>query len=138
MTTIFASVLFAVLGLIFVANLFSVKLTGYYEVQKRLDEIKIRGNNKPSQALKSDELSFLYNNFRYKFFAKYFNNWKITEKIKEEILFSGVDMEVDAFVILSLMCMVPPLAIILMTSANLFPLSIVSGLFPGFVLKFKA
>ncbi len=138
MNTIFASVLLGFLGFLFVANLFSVKLTGYSEVQKRLEEIKIRGNNKPSQALKSDELSFLYNNFRYKFFAKYFNNWKITEKIKEEILFSGVDMEVDAFIILSLMCMVPPLAIIIMTSAKLFPLAIVGGLIPWFVLKFKA
>lgn len=131
----------AALGLLsffLLTNIFSVRIPKQLALQKRLEEIKTRNVAKNTLDDKDDEFSFLYNNFRYKFFAKYLNNSKILDSIKNQIALSGVNIELDTFVILSVMCIIPFIVILLMTSPKLTSLALIGLFIPLNVLKFKA
>ena len=61
----------------------------------------------------------------------------MADKIKNDIMLAGVDMQIDTFIILSLMCIVPFAAVILVTTPKLLPLSLVGFFIPYNVLKVK-
>ena len=136
MSAFFASVLLGFLSFLLLVNLFSIRIPKQFALQKRLEEIKEKNINKKSN-YKDDEFSFLYNNFRYKVFAKRFAGFKLTEKIKNEIMLSGVNMQVDTFIILSVMCVVPIATILLLTTPKFLLLSILGLFIPLNVLKIK-
>lgn len=136
MSAFFASVLLGFLSFLLLVNLFSIRIPKQFALQKRLEEIKEKNTNKKSN-YKDDEFSFLYNNFRYKVFAKRFAGFKLTEKIKNEIMLSGVNMQVDTFIILSVMCVVPIATILLLTTPKFLPLSVLGLFIPLNVLKIK-
>ena len=136
MSAFFASVLLGFLSFLLLVNLFSIRIPKQFALQKRLEEIKEKNINKKSN-YKDDEFSFLYNNFRYKVFAKRFAGFKLTEKIKNEIMLSGVNMQVDTFIILSIMCVVPIATILLLTTPKFLPLSVLGLFIPLNVLKIK-
>lgn len=132
------SILLGFLCFLLLVNLFSIRIPKQPILQKRLEDIKKRDSIKTSITLEDDEYAFLYNNFRYKLFAKHLNSLKIVDKIKEQIMLSGVNMEVDTFILVSIMCVVPLAAVFLITSPKLLPLSLIGLLVPLSVLKFKA
>ena len=136
MSAFFASVLLGFLSFLLLVNLFSIRIPKQFALQKRLEEIKEKNINKKSN-YKDDEFSFLYNNFRYKVFAKRFAGFKLTEKIKNEIMLSGVNMQVDTFIIISIMCVVPIATILLLTTPKFLPLSVLGLFIPLNVLKIK-
>ena len=136
MSAFFASVLLGFLSFLLLVNLFSIRIPKQFALQKRLEEIKEKNINKKSN-YKDDEFSFLYNNFRYKVFAKRFAGFKLTEKIKNEIMLSGVNMQVDTFIIISIMCVVPIATILLLTTPKFLLLSILGLFIPLNVLKIK-
>ncbi len=136
MSAFFASVLLGFLSFLLLVNLFSIRIPKQFALQKRLEEIKEKNINKKSN-YKDDEFSFLYNNFRYKVFAQRFAGFKLTEKIKNEIMLSGVNMQVDTFIILSVMCVVPIATILLLTTPKFLLLSILGLFIPLNVLKIK-
>lgn len=138
MSPFLISLLLGALSFLLLVNLFSVRIPRQPLLQKRLEEIKSRGVQNTRSTDEDDEFSFLYNNFRYKIFAKYFNNFKIIDKIKDQIALSGVNMEVDTFIIISVMCVVPFFAVLLITSPKLLPVSLIGLFIPLNVLKFKA
>ena len=86
MSAFFASVLLGFLSFLLLVNLFSIRIPKQFALQKRLEEIKEKNTNKKTSNYKDDEFSFLYNNFRYKVFAQRFAGFKLTEKIKNEII----------------------------------------------------
>lgn len=137
MSAFFASILLGFLSFLLLVNLFSIRIPKQLALQKRLEEIKEKNGHKKVSNLEDDEFSFLYNNFRYKIFAQRLSNFKITEKIKNEIMLSGVNMQVDTFIILSVMCVVPIAIILLLTTPKLLPLSILGLFIPLNVLKIK-
>ena len=137
MSAFFASVLLGFLSFLLLVNLFSIRIPKQFALQKRLEEIKEKNTNKKTLNYKDDEFSFLYNNFRYKIFAKRFAGFKLTEKIKNEIMLSGVNMQVDTFIILSVMCVVPIAVILLLTTPKLLPISLLGLFIPLNVLKIK-
>lgn len=136
MSAFFASVLLGFLSFLLLVNLFSIRIPKQFALQKRLEEIKEKNTNKKSN-YKDDEFSFLYNNFRYKVFAQRFAGFKLTEKIKNEIMLSGVNMQVDTFIILSVMCVLPIATILLLTTPKFLLLSILGLFIPLNVLKIK-
>lgn len=137
MSAFFASVLLGFLSFLLLVNLFSIRIPKQFALQKRLEEIKEKNPNKKTSNYKDDEFSFLYNNFRYKIFAQRFAGFKLTEKIKNEIMLSGVNMQVDTFIILSVMCVVPIAIILLLTTPKFLLLSILGLFIPLNVLKIK-
>ena len=137
MSAFFASVLLGFLSFLLLVNLFSIRIPKQFALQKRLEEIKEKNTNKKTLNYKDDEFSFLYNNFRYKIFAQRFAGFKLTEKIKNEIMLSGVNMQVDTFIILSVMCVVPIAVILLLTTPKLLPISLLGLFIPLNVLKIK-
>ena len=137
MSAFFASVLLGFLSFLLLVNLFSIRIPKQFALQKRLEEIKEKNTNKKTLNYKDDEFSFLYNNFRYKVFAQRFAGFKLTEKIKNEIMLSGVNMQVDTFIILSVMCVVPIATILLLTTPKFLLLSILGLFIPLNVLKIK-
>lgn len=137
MSAFFASVLLGFLSFLLLVNLFSIRIPKQFALQKRLEEIKEKNPNKKTSNYKDDEFSFLYNNFRYKIFAQRFAGFKLTEKIKNEIMLSGVNMQVDTFIILSVMCVVPIAVILLLTTPKLLPISLLGLFIPLNVLKIK-
>ena len=137
MSAFFASVLLGFLSFLLLVNLFSIRIPKQFALQKRLEEIKEKNPNKKTSNYKDDEFSFLYNNFRYKVFAQRFAGFKLTEKIKNEIMLSGVNMQVDTFIILSVMCVVPIATILLLTTPKFLLLSILGLFIPLNVLKIK-
>ena len=137
MSAFFASVLLGFLSFLLLVNLFSIRIPKQFALQKRLEEIKEKNPNKKTSNYKDDEFSFLYNNFRYKVFAQRFAGFKLTEKIKNEIMLSGVNMQVDTFIILSVMCVVPIAVILLLTTPKLLPISFLGLFIPLNVLKIK-
>ena len=137
MSAFFASVLLGFLSFLLLVNLFSIRIPKQFALQKRLEEIKEKNPNKKTSNYKDDEFSFLYNNFRYKIFAQRFAGFKLTEKIKNEIMLSGVNMQVDTFIILSVMCVVPIATILLLTTPKLLPISFLGLFIPLNVLKIK-
>ncbi len=137
MSAFFASVLLGFLSFLLLVNLFSIRIPKQFALQKRLEEIKEKNTNKKTSNYKDDEFSFLYNNFRYKVFAQRFAGFKLTEKIKNEIMLSGVNMQVDTFIILSVMCVVPIAIILLLTTPKFLLLSILGLFIPLNVLKIK-
>ncbi len=137
MSAFFASVLLGFLSFLLLVNLFSIRIPRQFALQKRLEEIKEKNPNKKTSNYKDDEFSFLYNNFRYKIFAQRFAGFKLTEKIKNEIMLSGVNMQVDTFIILSVMCVVPIATILLLTTPKLLPISFLGLFIPLNVLKIK-
>ena len=137
MSAFFASVLLGFLSFLLLVNLFSIRIPKQFALQKRLEEIKEKNTNKKTLNYKDDEFSFLYNNFRYKIFAQRFAGFKLTEKIKNEIMLSGVNMQVDTFIILSVMCVVPIATILLLTTPKFLLLSILGLFIPLNVLKIK-
>ena len=137
MSAFFASVLLGFLSFLLLVNLFSIRIPKQFALQKRLEEIKEKNTNKKTLNYKDDEFSFLYNNFRYKVFAQRFAGFKLTEKIKNEIMLSGVNMQVDTFIILSVMCVVPIAVILLLTTPKLLPISLLGLFIPLNVLKIK-
>lgn len=137
MSAFFASVLLGFLSFLLLVNLFSIRIPKQFALQKRLEEIKEKNPNKKTSNYKDDEFSFLYNNFRYKIFAQRLSSFKITEKIKNEIMLSGVNMQVDTFIILSVMCVVPIAVILLLTTPKLLPISFLGLFIPLNVLKIK-
>ncbi len=138
MSAFFASLLLGFLSFLLLVNLFSIRIPKQLILQKRLEEIKERSGKKKIASLDDDDFSFLYNNFRYKIFAQRFSDFKIIDKIKNDITLSGVEMQVDTFVILSLMCIVPFAIILLITTPKLLPLSIIGFFIPYNILKIKA
>ncbi len=137
MSAFFASVLLGFLSFLLLVNLFSIRIPKQFALQKRLEEIKEKNTNKKTLNYKDDEFSFLYNNFRYKVFAQRFAGFKLTEKIKNEIMLSGVNMQVDTFIIISIMCVVPIATILLLTTPKFLLLSILGLFIPLNVLKIK-
>ncbi len=137
MSAFFASLLLGFLSFLLLVNLFSIRIPKQLALQKRLEEIKDRNGHKKTSQLADDDLSFLYNNFRYKIFAQRFSGFKMADKIKNDIMLAGVDMQIDTFIILSLMCIVPFAAVILVTTPKLLPLSLVGFFIPYNVLKVK-
>ena len=137
MSAFFASVLLGFLSFLLLVNLFSIRIPKQFALQKSLEEIKEKNPNKKTSNYKDDEFSFLYNNFRYKIFAQRFAGFKLTEKIKNEIMLSGVNMQVDTFIILSVMCVVPIAVILLLTTPKLLPISLLGLFIPLNVLKIK-
>ena len=135
MSAFFASVLLGFLSFLLLVNLFSIRIPKQFALQKRLEEIKEKNTNKKTLNYKDDEFSFLYNNFRYKVFAQRFAGFKLTEKIKNEIMLSGVNMQVDTFIILSVMCVVPIATILLLTTPKFLLLSILGLFIPLNVLR---
>lgn len=132
------SILLGFLSFVLLVNMFSIRIPKQPILQKRLEDIKNRGTQKSLANPEDDEFAFLYNNFRYKLFAKHLNNLKIIEKIKDQIALSGVNMEIDTYIIVSIMCTVPFAMVLLITSPKLFPLSLIGLFIPYSVLKFKA
>lgn len=132
------SILLGFLSFLMLVNLFSIRIPRHPLLQKRLENIKSRNTSKTQAGLESDEFAFLYNNFRYKVFAKHLSNLKIIDKIKNQIALSGVDMEIDTFIIISIMCIIPFAIILLITSPKLLPLSLIGLFIPLNVLRFKA
>ena len=138
MSTILASILLGFLSFLLLVNLFSIRIPKQLVLQRRLERLKEKNGQKKISKLEDEEFSFLYNNFRYKIFAQRFSDFKITEKIKNEITLSGVDMQVDTFIILSLMCIVPFAVILLVTTPKFLPVSLVAFFIPYTILKTKA
>lgn len=132
------SILLGFLSFVLLVNMFSIRIPKQPILQKRLEDIKNRGTQKSLANPEDDEFAFLYNNFRYKLFAKHLNNLKIIEKIKDQIALSGVNMEIDTYIIVSIMCTVPFAMVLLITSPKLLPLSLIGLFIPYSVLKFKA
>ncbi len=137
MSSLLASLLLGFLTFLLLVNIFSIRIPKQLQLQKRLEKIKNRRVTDNSSKINSDELSFLYNNFRYKVFAQKLSNLQLTEKIRKFIALSGVNMEVDTFIILSLMCTIPFIAVLVLTVPKLLPLSIIGLFIPYSVLKAK-
>ena len=136
MSAFFVSILLGFLSFLLLVNLFSIRIPKHFALQKRLEELKERSSQK--KAVNSDdEFSFLYNNFRYKFFARKFSDFKIIDKIKKEIMLSGVNMQVDTFIILSCMCTIPIALVLLLSTPKLLPLSLLGLFIPLNILKIK-
>lgn len=137
MSSLFASLLLGFLTFLLLVNIFSIRIPKQLQLQKRLEKLKnghITGN---SSKIKDDELSFLYNNFRYKVFAQKLSNLQLTERIRSLISLSGVNMEVDTFIILSFMCTIPFVAVLILTVPKLLPLCTIGLFIPYSVLKAK-
>lgn len=137
MSAFIASLLLGFLSFLLLVNLFSIRIPKQLALQKRLETIKEKNGQKKASNFNDDEFSFLYNNFRYKIFAQRLSEFKIIDKIKNEIMLSGVNMQVDTFIIISLMCCLPLLVILLFTSPKLFPLSFIGLFIPYNILKIK-
>ena len=138
MSAFFASLLLGFLSFLLLVNIFSIRIPKQLVLQKRLEDIKNRSTTKNSSNMADDEFSFLYNNFRYKLFARKLSNLRITEKIKNAIALAGVNMQVDTFIILSFMCVIPIAILLFITSPKLLPVSLVGFFIPLNVLKIKA
>ena len=85
MSTILASILLGFLSFLLLVNLFSIRIPKQLVLQRRLERLKEKNGQKKISKLEDEEFSFLYNNFRYKIFAQRFSDFKITDKIKNEI-----------------------------------------------------
>ena len=70
MSSLLASLLLGFLTFLLLVNIFSIRIPKQLQLQKRLEKIKNRRVTDNSSKINSDELSFLYNNFRYKVFAQ--------------------------------------------------------------------
>ena len=137
MSAFFASILLGFLSFLLLVNLFSIRIPKQLALQKRLEEIKDRNTQKKHSNIDDDEFSFLYNNFKYKIFAQRLSNLKIVDKIRNQITLSGVDMQVDTFLILSAMCVLPIAIILLLTTPKLAAISLIGFFIPYNVLKVK-
>ena len=135
MNSLLASLLLGFLTFLFIVNIFSIRMPNHIQLQNRLEKIKNRRVAKAASKKTDAELSFLYSNFRYKIFAKKLNNLRFTEKIKSLISLAGVNMEVDTFIIISIMCTLPFVVIFAMTVPKLLPVSIIGAFIPYSMLK---
>ena len=130
------SLVLGFLSFVLLFNLLSRKIPKHLAGQKRLESLK-DASRKSRGETQAGELTFLYNNFRYKFFAKYFGGFKLVDKIENQIALSGVNMEVDTFIILSIMCTFPFIVVSFLTSLVVLPVSLVGLFLPFGVLKYK-
>ena len=87
-TTIICAVFLGVLCAYLVLNLSSLKVPKELALQRRLENIRL-GEIKKIANSHDAEFSFLYSNFRYKFFAKRFNNFKFFDSLSGQIVYNS-------------------------------------------------
>lgn len=135
MTSFLVSVLLGFLCFIFVANLYQVRIPRSPEIEKRLENIK-KNTNEQTNLINPDFIA-MGNEFRFGFLGRYLKDFKPAEYLKNQLYYADLNMQVDVFILISVMHFLPFLLIAALTTPYFIILGFLSSLIPFVFVKFR-
>lgn len=128
------SIALGILCFIFVANIYQVRLRRSPEIEKRLETIK-KSSEQQNSIIAPDFIT-VGNEFHFGFLGKYLKNFKPAEYIKNQLYYSGVGIQIDVFLLLSIVCGLPFIILSTFITPYFLILGVFGSLVPFFIVKF--
>lgn len=134
MIPLLVSIILGFLCFLFVANIYQVRMPRAPEIEKRLENIKKSGDE-PDNVIISDFIT-MGTEFKFGFLGKYLKNFKPAEFLKDQLYYAGLDIQVDVFILVSVICALPFFLIAALTTPYCVLLGILAAFIPFVIVKF--
>jgi len=137
MMVLISSIIIGLLVYLIIDKTYEIEIKTDTRIEQRLENIKNNVSASVDEIFDSRSLMMYSSDFKYKMFAGWLKNFKFLDFIKNLLFLSDSKLQVDTFLFLSIICILPFLIIILLTSPLLFPLSVVGFFIPTIFLKIQ-
>ena len=134
MIAFLVSLLLGFLCFIFVANLYQVRIPRAPEIEKRLENIKKSSEQQISGI--NPDFMMVETEFKFGFLSKYLKDFKPAEYLKDQLYYADLNIQVDVFMLISVMCCLPFALIALFRAPYITVLGVLSAFIPFVVVKF--
>ncbi len=128
------SLLLGFLCFIFVANLYQVRIPRAPEIEKRLEGIKKSSEQQTTDI--NPDFMMVETEFKFGFLSKYLKDFKPAEYLKNLLYYADLNIQVDVFMLISVLCCLPFALISIFTTPYIIVLGILCSFIPFVVVKF--
>lgn len=138
MIQFFIPFIFAICVVSIVLILLDLKRVPSSATQRRLEKIKNKSFDVPDPTLqKGLSVIALDTEYRIKSLGVLIRNFSFAEKIKQLLMLADSNLQIDTFLLLSILCAVPFTLVMIIVSPIYFPLGLLFAVIPTAFLKYQ-